>query len=340
MTVNERTEPLMLPATRALPLIVAAWILCAGSIRAYAAQSTADVLAKARPAVVTVLAFDESGKQCALGSGFVVRADGVIVTAWHVLAGASKVRIKFATGKSYELLSVVAVDEKKDYAVLKIDASNLRALEFGNSEMLRQGDRVYALGSPLGFEQTATDGIVSAIRLMPGIGKLLQVSAAISPGSSGGPVLNARGQVVGIAILKAVAGEDLNFAVTINLVKSMIRGFNEDPQAYLRIRMKSNFDSHYTYAQFRASPISNKNRVFELRGRIDGYIQRERSFQFLLTAEDGASLLLNAPDANRLLVCASGHKLLRVLVRGADKLEVVAMTYDSGVTAHERAAIR
>jgi len=135
------------------------------------------------------------------------------------VAGETRVRVKLPTGTTYPVQGLVGWDASRDFALLKIEAKNLPTVPLGDSDKVRQGDRVLTLGSPLGLEQTASEGIVSAVRDLPDSGRLIQTTAAVSPGSSGGPVLNMRGEAIGIASFMLTEGQSLNFVVPINYVK-------------------------------------------------------------------------------------------------------------------------
>ena len=184
---------------------------------------TADLLARVAPAVVTVIGTNAEGEQDALGSGMIVNADGVILTAWHVVAEATAVRVELPDGTRYQAEGLLCEDADWDFAALKIAGTRLPTIPLGDSDKVRQGDRVLVVGSPLGLEQTASEGMVSAVRELPGGGKLLQITAPMSPGSSGGPVLNSKGEVVGIACFLLSEGQSLNFAIPINRVKRKLK---------------------------------------------------------------------------------------------------------------------
>jgi serine protease Do len=171
------------------------------------------------------------------GSGFVIREDGYIVTNAHVVNGADKFTVRMDDGEEYDA-ELIGVDNFKDIAVIKINASNLPVAVLGNSDETRIGEPVVAIGSPLGFEATVTAGILSTNRRsIEDLGRnndvrspqtYLQTDAAINQGNSGGPLLNADGEVVGIN--QAIARRDYNFvpiegigfAIPINDVKSAI----------------------------------------------------------------------------------------------------------------------
>ncbi len=168
----------------------------------------------------------------ALGTGFILSADGYIVTNNHVIDGADEVLVKMRDGKEYEA-RVIGVDPKLDVALIKVDAKGLKAVKLGDSDRLRVGDWVVAIGNPFGLEQTVTAGIVSAKGRVIGSGPyddFIQTDAAINPGNSGGPLFNVRGEVVGIntAIYSRSGGNNgIGFAIPINLARSVLNDLRE-----------------------------------------------------------------------------------------------------------------
>jgi len=166
-----------------------------------------------------------------LGSGFVVAADGRIATNLHVIGGAREATVVLADGRELTHPDVLAVDEKRDLIVLRVAATGLRPLPLGDSSRVRAGDRVVAIGHPLGLSNTVSDGLVSAVReVSPGI-SVLQLSAPISPGSSGGPLLDDRGQVIGISTLLSTRGQNLNFGLPVNALKPLLAEAKATPLA-------------------------------------------------------------------------------------------------------------
>jgi tetratricopeptide (TPR) repeat protein len=134
------------------------------------------------------------------------------------MSDAASAMIKMQDGKTYSVKGVLARDATTDFAILKVETSGLPVLPLGNSDHVRQGDKILTLGSPQGLEGTASEGIVSAVRLV-GKARHLQITAPISKGNSGGPVLNLRGEVVGIAVFYLKDSQSLNFAVAINEIR-------------------------------------------------------------------------------------------------------------------------
>ena len=172
------------------------------------------------PSVVQVMV--EVGNKMSLGTGVIFTEDGYILTNYHVVEGGSDCYIALDTGKSYQA-SYVAGDPVSDLAVLKVDGRGLPAAEFGESDLLTVGDKVYAIGNPLGYELWGTmpDGIVSAVdRDVQVDGRtmtLIQTNAALNSGNSGGPLINEYGQVVGLNVIKMSSSyfsiEGLGFAI-------------------------------------------------------------------------------------------------------------------------------
>ena len=164
-------------------------------------------------------------KHQSLGSGFIIDRDGYIVTNNHVIEKADKISVKLKDGQEFAA-EVVGTDAKTDLALLKIASeSKLPALELGDSEALKIGDWVVAIGSPFGLEQTVTAGIVSAKGRVIGAGPyddFIQTDASINPGNSGGPLLNLKGQVVGINTAIVATGQGIGFAIPANMAKNII----------------------------------------------------------------------------------------------------------------------
>lgn len=162
------------------------------------------------------------------GSGVIIREDGYIITAYHVIEDASKIKVTLKSGETYDA-SLIGSDSDNDVAILKIDKTGLTAAVMGDSDSLRVGETAVAIGNPLGqLGGTVTTGIISAldreIDLGDTIMNLLQTNAAINPGNSGGALFNAKGELVGITIAKSTGSdvEGLGFAIPINDVKNVV----------------------------------------------------------------------------------------------------------------------
>jgi S1-C subfamily serine protease len=178
---------------------------------------------EAHGAVVSIVMSDKEGHPIAQGSGFLISKDGHVVTNYHVIENGSSAVIKFPDGAFFAVDGVLASDKNRDVAIIKAHGNSFKALTLGNSDRLQVGEEVVAIGNPLSLESTVSNGIVSAIRTVEDEGgKFLQITAPISPGSSGGPLFNMAGEVVGITTSHLVGGQNLNFAIPINDVKSVL----------------------------------------------------------------------------------------------------------------------
>ncbi|MEJ2071604.1 MAG: S1C family serine protease [Syntrophobacterales bacterium] len=168
---------------------------------------------RVQPAIVTVIAYNAMDEMVFQGSGFFMAPEGRFLTNYHVLASAARAEVKTAGGRCYPVKGVMAADPDWDLVVAKIasPAEGLFRLKISGA-VPQVGERVAVVGSPLGLEQTLSVGVVSAVRRLAG-GAYLQISAPVSPGSSGSPVINMAGEVVGVASLQVVKGQNLNFAV-------------------------------------------------------------------------------------------------------------------------------
>jgi serine protease Do len=166
----------------------------------------------------------ETKPQRGQGSGFIVDRDGYVVTNNHVVQRADQIRVRLADKREFDA-KVIGADQKTDLALLKIEASNLPSLKFGDSDALQVGDWVLAIGNPLGLSHTVTAGIVSAKGRTLGIGpyeQYIQTDASINPGNSGGPLINTAGEVVGVNTLIAAPSQGIGFAIPSNLVQTIV----------------------------------------------------------------------------------------------------------------------
>lgn len=182
--------------------------------------TTMDVADKS-DSVLMIDVYDEKGEEIAQGSGFFVTGNGWIVTCFHVIDGAARVTATTESGKTYQIGSVLAYDMGKDTALLKANGvSQAPCLPVGDSDSLRRGQSVVVIGSPYGMQNTVSDGIVSNFRTDVGLRDEgttdIQVTVPISSGSSGGPLFDLHGRVVGIIYATHLIGQNLNFAIPSN----------------------------------------------------------------------------------------------------------------------------
>lgn len=184
------------------------------------ATAAREVAARATPAVLSIRAFAD-GELVSTGSGFLIASDGVVVTNHHVIGQADRLELELSTGEVFGDVYYVASNPARDLAILRLPATQLPSLSIGDASGVAVGDPVYVVGNPLGLDRTFTDGLISARRVVDGVA-YIQISAPISPGSSGGPVLNAGGEVVGIATASVADGQNLNMAVPIGYAEGLL----------------------------------------------------------------------------------------------------------------------
>ncbi len=206
--------------TRWLALLGGTILVLLGASSAHA-QTAQEIAKKAFGSTVLLVMEDANGQPLSLGSGFFVR-DGEIASNLHVIEGAARGYAKLVGQKTkYDIEGITVVDPNRDLVVLKISAARLQSLSLGNSDGVQVGESIYAVGNPQGLEGTFSQGIVSSIRAI-GTDKLLQITAPISPGSSGGPVLNGKGEVIGVSVATFRGGQNLNFAIPSNYLKILL----------------------------------------------------------------------------------------------------------------------
>jgi len=207
------------------------------------------------------------------GSGFLVGPNGLILTNLHVMRDARSARVKLTSGDVYDRVSILAEDERRDIAVLQVAGFDLPTLPMGNSDSVRIGAPVVLIGSPLGLENTVSTGIVSGRRQEPEGFQLLQITAPASQGSSGGAVLNERGDVVGIAVSQLLAGQNLNFAVPINYARGLLQHLGREPVAVLQPTSAAGGDD--PVRPMSSDDATNRGLAFELEG-LRGYVVDSR----------------------------------------------------------------
>ncbi len=161
----------------------------------------AQIAARSTSSIVTVRS------PTGLGTGFIVKKEGWIATNFHVVAGASELVVATPDQREFPVIEVLAADRLHDLAVLRVEA-DLGALVLGDSDAVRAGDSVVAIGHPLGLEDTVSNGLVSAVRVIDPELTVLQISAPIAPGSSGGPLFSERGEVIGVATAYSTSGPE------------------------------------------------------------------------------------------------------------------------------------
>jgi S1-C subfamily serine protease len=190
------------------------------------ASSVPDVVINAKPAVVKVIAVDANQKPCKTSTGFFITHDGVLVTNDHVIEGAADLFAQTSTGAIYIFRSVIFRSVNLDLALLKFAATGVPHLRLGSTAHVGEGQRIVVIARPEGLQVTVSAGIISAFRDNR---SSMEITAAISPGSSGAPVLDESGQVIGIANSICKDGRDLNCAIAAETLKMAFLAEAEQP---------------------------------------------------------------------------------------------------------------
>jgi len=192
--------------------------------------SAAEVFKRAAPAIVAIDCLGANNSKLGGASGFLVSSNGKIVTNLHVIQQCSGVAVHLTNGDIYDTANVIEVDGRKDLAIIRIKAVSLPTLTLGDSNDVEIGQSIYSIGTPSGLQNTLQQGLISAIRQLPGL-RVLQVSASINPGNSGGPILDDQAHVIGVAAAKVTTAENLGFAIPIDYAKGLLESSNEVPFA-------------------------------------------------------------------------------------------------------------
>jgi tetratricopeptide (TPR) repeat protein len=181
-----------------------------------AQETLPELVKRVKPSVVAITTFDANGDSLMTGSGFFI-GPGKVVTNLHVVRGADRAEIKLLDGKGkiYPVKRALSVDEEGDLAMLEIDMplERVRSAEIATS-LPDEGETIFVIGNPLKLEGSVSNGIVSAVREVPNVGRIIQITAPISHGNSGSPVFNLQGQVLGVVTIKVTNGQNINLAIS------------------------------------------------------------------------------------------------------------------------------
>jgi len=188
--------------------------------QAFAELTVSQIAQEFSASVVTIVALDENDQPLSVGSGFFIDTEGTIASNHHVLEGSARAIVKTVDGQKGEILEIIKDNPALDLLVATTTLRNTTPLRFGDSDTVTVGEDIVAIGNPAGLEGTVSRGIVSGIRKAEDM-QMIQITAPISPGSSGGPVFNMNGRVIGVATAYITGGQNLNFAMPVNYLKTL-----------------------------------------------------------------------------------------------------------------------
>ena len=247
-----------------------------------------DAIAEKEASVVKVFCYDHNGKEIATGSGVVLFHNDMIVTNYHVIEDTYSVKISTNQDITYNVSGLWHENEKQDIAILKLEKeTDLTPLQIGDSSAIKKGETVTAIGSPLGIKNTVSKGNLSA-RIMQDGYDVLQFTAPISNGSSGGALFNEKGEVIGITFAYFVEGQNLNLAIPIELVEDLYqsRSLSFEPTSFEEIYMENYWSEHpdeyltKTYGKTISVPFS------ELKNHPEKYCDKMISVEAYVSSVD------------------------------------------------------
>jgi len=211
---------------RIFPQLLLIAIASTSFSKVFSQENLPDLVRRVKPAVVAIATYDEKGDALTTGSGFFIRP-GQVVTNLHVMRGACRSEVKTLDGKGkvFVVAGTLAVDEEGDLALLSVATppERPRSNELA-SGLPDEGEKIFVIGNPLKLEGSVSDGIVSAVREVPGVGKIIQITAPISHGNSGSPIFNLKGQVIGVVTVKVTNGQNINLAIAAERVRALRPG--------------------------------------------------------------------------------------------------------------------
>lgn len=268
------------------------------------ATPTEEIFRKARGAVVEILTQDKSGAALKMGTGFFTSSDGILLTNRHVIEGAASIGAKNEQGGYFFCQGILAEPKDTDLVVLKFEAKDVPFLELASDIDAVPGQKVIVIGNPLGLEGSVSEGIISARRTDRG---LVQISAPISPGSSGSPVLTEDGKVIGVATLQSNEGQNLNFAIPADTVRGVLAGLDpKNPVALATGNSAIKPDDDLESDLGRAKDLLNSDQTIALRllekyllrrpDNADAWIMRAQCCYFKSLSEDAVESAQKAVD--------------------------------------------
>ncbi len=263
-----------------LSLLLVVCVCCLSACEFKPFSENTKAIEKAVKSVVKVFCFGTDGNEICTGSGFVAFEDNIIVTNYHVIEDAYTCKVSTEDDISYTVSNVLAYSEEKDIAILELSKSTeLTVFELGDSSTLSRGANVTAIGSPLGLKNTVSKGILSGKIIESGY-DILQFTAPISEGSSGGALFDDNGNVIGITFASYVEGQNLNLAIPIELVTELyendynstpLKSFYEDTHPYVKYLSKYSDAIEVTLEELRNNPTKYNQKIVKLKAFVSSH---------------------------------------------------------------------
>lgn len=232
-------------------LLIFVFFLCS-SVTTVLAASVPEIIAKVEPAVGIVRGYDNRGQEISIGTGFIISQAGEFITNRHVIENASYVEIELSNGKKVGIKRILGVRGNIDLVKMQLDTQALLPYLTITDKLPVKGEEVLAIGNPTGLKFVVSNGIVSAIQSLQEIssGQLIQFTAPVSPGSSGGPLINLQGEVIGIVTLTKVTGQNLNFAIPSSNILNLV-----DPTSEPNVNINLQQQKQNTVENKREKPV-------------------------------------------------------------------------------------
>ena len=243
-------------------------------------QSADEIFANVNDAIVVVEAIDFDGSKSKSGSGVIIKDKGILVTNFHIFAGNEKLKLKHKDTE-IKYSEIIGFNVEKDVLILKLEEINCSQIKVGNSGDLKVGSKVYAIGSPMGLENSLSEGIVGGFRKFEKKEnnlEYIQITAPISPGSSGGAVLNSAGELIGISTMGFKEGENLGFAIKIEDALSVDLGEYADKVKLEAVNYFFKGKSLYDDTEYQKSIEYYTKYIEKVPGDAKGYNFRKLSY--------------------------------------------------------------
>lgn len=290
------------------------------SIKAQETKTISQIVKEQSAAIVAIAASSPETGYTTTGSGFIINSDGIVVTSFHVVSQATQAVVKLKNGKIYNVKALASYDFWRDVCLLKIEARNLPTVDLGDSDYAALGEQIVVIGNPLGLEHTVASGIISSIRDM-GDTSLIQINVPVSPGSSGSPVFNMKGEVIGVVTSSMIEGQLLNFSTPINYVRNLIPDNWNIPLEHVTKKLGEAY-RHYYLAQDYLAQGRTQEAIAEIDQISKLYATAKLTHIYLGTFYDMAGLYEEAVREYLKAIAIEPDRIIAHYYLGVDYLNV------------------